>query len=78
GCGMSEHALRHAFDPFFSEKPAGRQSGLGLARAHRLVELHDGEVELRSEVGKGTSARIILERWRAERDTEEGHASQAA
>src|SRR5690606_10090922 len=32
GPGLSDRALRHAFDPFFSEKPAGRQPGLGLTR----------------------------------------------
>ncbi len=64
GRGMSDHALRHAFDPFFSEKPAGRQRGLGLARAHRLATLHGGRIELESEAGKGTTARLILNTWR--------------
>jgi len=66
GCGMSRHALQHAFDPFFSEKPAGRQGGLGLARASRLVEQLGGWIALESEPGKGTTARIILENWRPE------------
>lgn len=60
GKGMSPHALAHAFDPFFSEKEAGRQSGLGLAKARRLVELHDGDIELTSQPGKGSVARIVL------------------
>ncbi len=64
GCGMSEHALRHAFDPFFSEKPAGRRAGLGLARARRLIDLHGGSIELESAPGQGTTARIILDDWR--------------
>jgi len=53
GPGFSERAIRHAFDPFFSEKPAGRQTGLGLARARRLVELHGGEMGLANEAGGG-------------------------
>ncbi|TVQ31106.1 MAG: HDOD domain-containing protein [Phycisphaeraceae bacterium] len=64
GCGMSQHALQHAFDPFFSEKPAGRQTGLGLARARRLVDLHGGRIELESERGRGTTARILIDQWR--------------
>lgn len=64
GVGMSEHALSHACDPFFSDKPAGRQTGLGLARARRLVGLHGGDLELRSSEGHGTSARILLPDWR--------------
>jgi putative nucleotidyltransferase with HDIG domain len=46
GRGFSEDSIKHAFDPFFSELPAGRRSGLGLSRARGLVELHRGEIEL--------------------------------
>ncbi|MBL9032601.1 MAG: HDOD domain-containing protein [Phycisphaerae bacterium] len=60
GAGMSERALQHAFDPFFSEKPAGRRTGLGLTRALRFVELHQGEIRLRSAPGHGTTATIDL------------------
>jgi signal transduction histidine kinase/HD-like signal output (HDOD) protein len=48
GPGLSDHALHHAFDPFFSEKAAGRQAGLGLAIARRLVGLHGGDIILRT------------------------------
>lgn len=57
---MSARALQHAFDPFFSEKPAGRRTGLGLTRARRLVELHGGEIVLQSPPGQGTTVTIIL------------------
>lgn len=56
GTGMSPRTLTHAFDPFYSDKPAGRQTGLGLARARRLMELHRGQIELRSTPGIGTTA----------------------
>lgn len=65
GTGMSEHALRHAFDPFFSELPAGRRSGLGLTRARRFIELHGGDLTLESEPAKGCCARVSLPEWRA-------------
>ncbi len=64
GVGMTEHAQRHACDPFFSEKPAGRQTGLGLSRARRLVELNDGELTFESAVDSGTTMRIVLRTWR--------------
>lgn len=60
GVGMDRHCLEHAFDPFFSDKPAGRQAGLGLARAQRLIEGHGGKVELDSQPGQGATARILL------------------
>lgn len=62
GAGMSERALQHAFDPFFSEKSAGRRTGLGLTRARTLVEAHGGEIRLRSRPGEGTTATILLPR----------------
>lgn len=64
GVGMSAKALEHAFDPFFSELPAGRRTGLGLTRARRFVDLHGGHLTLSSKPGKGTTARIALPEWR--------------
>jgi signal transduction histidine kinase/HD-like signal output (HDOD) protein len=60
GTGMSARALQHAFDPFFSDKPAGRRTGLGLARARSIVELHAGEITLDSRPGEGTTATITI------------------
>lgn len=61
GRGMSERATRHAFDPFFSEKPAGRQRGLGLARARRCIELLGGRIRLEAHREGGTIASIGLD-----------------
>jgi signal transduction histidine kinase/HD-like signal output (HDOD) protein len=60
GAGMSAKALQHAFDPFFSELPAGRRTGLGLTRARRLLELHGGDITLQSQPGRGTTATITV------------------
>lgn len=64
GAGMTEHALNHALDPFFSQKPAGRQTGLGLALAHRLIQVQGGTLELASKPGKGTTVTVSLSHWR--------------
>lgn len=64
GPGLSPRAVRHAFDPFFSEKPAGRQRGLGLARARRLIEALGGQVVLENAPEGGAMASIVLPSWK--------------
>jgi len=51
GPGLSGEALLHAFDPFFSEQPAGRRVGLGLARARSLVDLMNGRIDVGNNPG---------------------------
>lgn len=60
GDGMDHRTLDHAFDPFFSAKSAGRRVGMGLARADQLSKAHGGQIRLRSVLGKGTTASLIL------------------
>ena len=47
-------------EPFFSTKPAGRGTGLGLSISQRIVAEHGGRIELDSEPGRGTTARVWL------------------
>ncbi len=61
GPGLSEHALAHAFDPFFSDKPAGRQPGLGLAVARSFVEAHHGRLTLENGPAGGALATVWLD-----------------
>jgi len=56
GCGMDAHTLSHAMDPFYSAKPAGRQVGMGLAKAQQYATNHGGKVGLRSSKEQGTVA----------------------
>ncbi|MEM6394230.1 MAG: HDOD domain-containing protein [Planctomycetota bacterium] len=60
GDGMDPDTLKHALDPFFSAKPAGRQVGMGLPRVQQLAAAHHGEVRLDSTPGSGTTATLIL------------------
>ncbi len=60
GCGMEEHVLRHAFDPFFSAKQAGRRPGMGLAKALRWIETSGGSMRLESQPNAGTRAIVLL------------------
>ncbi|MBW7938152.1 MAG: GAF domain-containing protein, partial [Candidatus Omnitrophica bacterium] len=58
GQGIEEKNLRRIFEPFFTTKTKG--TGLGLSLAKRVVEEHGGVIRVQSEVGKGTTFRIIL------------------
>jgi len=75
GPGLSSKAMRHAFDPFFSERPAGRGRGLGLPLAKCLVELHAGTVRLEPGGHGGTTAVVTLHEWRAVTEREAGRAA---
>ena len=57
---MTDDTLTKAFDPFFSQQVAGRSRGLGLSRSSRYIEENRGRLHLESELGKGTTARIVL------------------
>jgi len=60
GVGISENDMSHIFNPFFSTKPEGEGTGLGLSVSYGIIKKHDGEISLESEVGKGTCVSIRL------------------
>ena len=60
GCGMSEEHIRQAFEPFYTTKPPGKGTGLGLAVCYRLVEYHRGRISMTSTVGEGTIVTVSL------------------
>lgn len=60
GAGMPREVLSHLFQPFFTTKPVGRGTGLGLAAARILVERAAGTIEVQSDVGRGTRFTIRL------------------
>jgi signal transduction histidine kinase len=60
GCGMSEETLKKATEPFYSDKPAGRQRGMGLAIASSLLKNNNCTMNIQSEIDKGTIVRITL------------------
>ena len=60
GYGMDEATRRRIFDPFFSTKPVGEGTGLGLSVVYGLITVADGMITVDSEVGIGTSFRVYL------------------
>jgi len=59
GRGMTEEIRRRVFDPFFTTKGV-KGNGLGMSVAYGIVNRHKGDIEIESEVGKGTTVRIFL------------------
>lgn len=65
GPGLSARAQKHAFDPFYSEKTAGRRAGLGLTRARALLEACGGRMTLDPAPSAGAEATIFAPNQRA-------------
>lgn len=60
GCGMDSDTISRAFDPFFSTKSSREGTGIGLSLTHNLVTSLGGRIELESELGEGSTFRLII------------------
>ena len=66
GSGIPKKNLPRIFDPFFTTKKIGKGTGLGLNVAYNIIKKHQGEIDVKSDVGKGTMFIIRI-------PTAEGH-----
>jgi len=60
GLGMDEKTRQRCLEPFFSTKRDRGGTGLGLAMVYGMMERHEGTIEVESELGKGTTMRLVF------------------
>ncbi|MDZ7631203.1 MAG: ATP-binding protein [Gemmatimonadaceae bacterium] len=63
GSGMDEETLAHVFEPFYTTKPVGQGTGLGLAMCYGIIRQHHGVIWIESAPGRGTTVFILLPRY---------------
>jgi two-component system, NtrC family, sensor kinase len=62
GKGIAPEHLGRIFEPFFTTKPVGKGTGLGLSLSYSIVNKHGGHIDVHSQVGQGSTFRIVLPR----------------
>jgi PAS domain S-box-containing protein len=65
GVGIPEETLSQVFEPFFTTKEVGHGTGLGLAQVYGFAQQSGGTVDIRSEVGRGTTVTLYLPKGKA-------------
>ncbi len=60
GTGIPKEIQTKIFEPFFTTKEVGKGTGLGLSLVYEIMQKHQGKIELESEIGKGSTFRVLL------------------
>jgi signal transduction histidine kinase len=60
GTGMDEATKKRIFEPFFTTKEVGEGTGLGLSIAYNTIHKHNGQIQIDSNIGEGTTFTIML------------------
>ncbi len=60
GCGITKQNMQYVMNPYFTTKPPGKGTGIGLSSAQITVQSHRGTIEMESQEGRGTTVRVKL------------------
>lgn len=60
GCGMKKEQLEKIFEPFYTTKPVGEGTGLGMSISYKVIQNHNGSIVAESVEGQGTSFKVRL------------------
>ena len=76
GCGITPENLEKIYDPFFTTKPVGQGTGLGLTISRSIIDSHGGDITCESKPGIGTTFKILLpiEERKKEGQNEQAHS----
>jgi PAS domain S-box-containing protein len=78
GTGMPASVIEQAFEPFYTTKPLGQGTGLGLSMIYGFIQQSGGDVRIYSELGRGTTIKLYLPRCTADTAYEERTAIASA
>ncbi len=70
GSGMTPEVVAHAFDPFYTTKPIGQGTGLGLSMVYGFARQSGGQVRIYTEIGRGTTMCLYLPRHHGQAETQ--------
>ena len=73
GVGMSDEVMKKIFSYGFTTKGAGKGSGMGLYMCRYIIELHGGEIKVRSKLGEGTTFLITLPAYQEKKSMLSSH-----
>jgi PAS domain S-box-containing protein len=76
GIGMDEKTMARVFEPYFTTKPIGKGTGIGLAVVHGIIKKHKGFIDVHSQLGRGTTFTLFFPAYEASRPLQEDNTAQ--
>lgn len=78
GTGMDEKTLERVFEPYYTTKPIGKGTGIGLAIVHGIIKRHKGFIDVHSQLGRGTTFTLFFPAYEASRPEQENQEQKTS